>query len=108
MLEFKGATNSAWTSAELLLQALGWTFATKGSKRLPVALQFAYLGAILDLRFFRTGKVAVKNKPERTTALLDMVKPLEKGTHACRRDLERLKGKLLYASQWSFGLGLRQ
>eukprot|EP00435_Cladocopium_sp_Y103_P067316 s126_g29.t2 len=102
-LETTELCSSAWSTAELVMQLLGWRISTSDDKRLPFADEFQMLGAVVDLSRSADGIIRVKNKESRIkdiSALVDEV---------CSRDtiplsiFETLKGRLLYAAGHTFG-----
>ena len=99
--------DSSQKAAELLLDAVGWRFATSDKKRQPAALVFQVLGTELDLTGFKLGKACIRNKQERTNSIDDSLEVLGEGNFVLRRTLESIRGKLLYANQMVFGYGLR-
>ena len=48
-LEIPKLCKSAWDTAELVMQLLGWRISTSDDKRLPFATKFTMLGAVVDL-----------------------------------------------------------
>ena len=98
--------DSSQKTAELLLESIGWGFATSDKKRRPASVVFQVLGAEIDLTNFKLGKACVKNKQDRTDSIDASLDALDVGNFVMRRSLESLRGKLLFANQMVFGYAL--
>ena len=102
-LETDELCSSSWSTAELVMQLLGWKISLSEDKRMPFGKEFPMLGAVVDLSLSRQGLLRVRNKPSRITDIGEMVHEI------CERDstplssLETLKGRLLYAAGHTFG-----
>eukprot|EP00435_Cladocopium_sp_Y103_P035766 s4108_g9.t1 len=94
-LETLDLCSSAWSTAELVMQLLGWKISTSD--------EFQMLGAVVDLSQSGDGVVRVKNKESRIKDIAALVEDI------CSRDtiplsiIETLKGRLLYAAGHTFG-----
>ena len=60
MLDMSFSSNSAKTSAEFLLDVLGFGYATEGSKNLPFSSVFVMLGKEVDLTNLRHGSLIIR------------------------------------------------
>ena len=104
-LELGVLTTSAWNTAELVMQLLGWEVSTGEEKRRPFSKSFEILGAIVSFPMDQTGVVTVCNKESRLEQLKLQLMELREaqGTAISRTKVESLKGKLLYAAGHTYG-----
>ena len=102
-LEIPKLCKSAWDTAELVMQLLGWRISTSDDKRLPFATRFAMLGAVVDLSRMCQGKVVVCNKPSRLEDIAGLVAEIVSKRKVPVSLVETLRGRLLYAAGHTFG-----
>jgi hypothetical protein len=102
-LEFGPLCDSAWRTAETVLNLLGWKLAMSEEKRVPFGKKFQMLGAIVDLTHAAQGMVQISNKPSRVEELLLTADKLELGEEVTESQLQSLRGRLLYAAGNTFG-----
>ena len=104
-LELDLITGSAWKTAEMVMNLLGWTISTGDDKRKPFEKKFEILGAVIALPPPDGGPVTVENKKSRLDQISGQVDELKQhlGKSVSRSLVESLKGRLLYASGHTFG-----
>ena len=104
-LELDLLKGSAWKTAEMVMNLLGWTISTGEDKRKPFEKSFEILGAVISLPPPSGGPVMVENKQSRLVQIGGQVEELKKqlGRTISRSLVESLKGRLLYASGHTFG-----
>ena len=102
-LEIPKLCKSAWDTAELVMQLLGWRISTSDDKRLPFATKFTMLGAVVDLSEMCEGKVVVCNKPSRLEDIAGLVADIVSKQKVPVSLVETLRGRLLYAAGHTFG-----
>ena len=102
-LEIPKLCKSAWDTAELVMQLLGWRISTSEDKRLPFATKFTMLGAVVDLSMMCDGKVVVCNKPSRLEDIAGLVTEIVSKRKVPVSLVETLRGRLLYAAGHTFG-----
>ena len=102
-LEVPSLCKSAWDTAELLMQLLGWRISTSDDKRLPFSTKFTMLGAVVDLSEMAAGKILVYNKPSRLEDIAALVKDVTSKRKVPLSLIETLRGRLLYAAGHTFG-----
>ena len=102
-LECEGLCDSAWQTAELVMQLLGWRISMSEDKRSPFAQEFNLLGAVIDLSKAEYGAVSVCNKPSRIADLQELVKDVCSRSTVPLSVMDTLKGRLLYAAGHTFG-----
>ena len=97
--------DSAWKTAETVMQLLGWKISSGDDKRKPFSKQFEILGAVVSFNDAPDFSIEVCNKASRLTQLTEQVEDLKKHLHqqVSRTKLESLKGRLLYAAGHTFG-----
>ena len=104
-LELNLLKDSAWKTAETVMQLLGWNISSGEDKRKPFAKSFEILGAVISFKPSPTDLIEVCNKETRLAQLEEQVLELKKSLHASvsRTQLESIKGRLLYAAGHTFG-----
>lgn len=104
-LELGLLQSSAWKTAEMVMQLLGWSISTGDDKRRPFAKSFEILGAVIKLPHPCGGPIEVTNKESRLEQLRLQVADLEShfGKTVSRNAIESIKGRLLYAAGHTFG-----
>ena len=102
-LEIPKLCKSAWGTAELVMQLLGWRISTSDDKRLAFATKFTMLGAVVDLSRMCEGKVIVCNKPSRLEDIASLVGEIVSKRKVPVSLVETLRGRLLYAAGHTFG-----
>ena len=104
-LELDLIKGSAWKTAEMVMNLLGWTISTGEDKRKPFEKRFEILGAVISLPPPSGGPVTVENKQSRLDQIGGQVEELrhQLGKSVSRSLVESLKGRLLYASGHTFG-----
>ena len=104
-LELNLLQDSAWKTAEMVMQLLGWTISSGDDKRRPFSKSFEILGAVISLPSSAGGPVEVSNKASRLEQLSDQVIELRRSFNKTisRSFLESVKGRLLYAAGHTFG-----
>lgn len=97
--------DSAWKTAETVMQLLGWKISSGDDKRKPFSKQFEILGAVVSFRDAPDFSIEVCNKESRLIQLAEQVEDLKNHLHqqVSRTKLESLKGRLLYAAGHTFG-----
>ena len=96
---------SAWTTAEAVLELLGWKISKGEDKRHPFMKKFEILGAVVSLPDAGSNIIQVSNKQSRLEQIAAQADELRAcvGTHVSRSKLESIKGRLLYASGHTYG-----
>ena len=102
-LECHQLCKSAWQTAELVMQLLGWKISMSEDKRAPFSKEFNLLGAVVNLSDATKGVVSVQNKPSRLEDLQSLVTSVCNQQSVPLSTLETLKGRLLYAAGHCFG-----
>ena len=102
-LETLPLCDSAWRTAEMVMQLLGWRVSMSEDKRLPFDDQFNMLGAVVDLTDSSKGCVRVKNKDSRISDIGTLVKDICSRQLVPQSTMDTLKGRLLYAAGHTFG-----
>ena len=91
--------DSAATTVEGVFDLLGW-----GLKSMPdFSSTPAPLGAIVDLTRAASGIIVVANKPERIKEIRKVIGEVTSGGTPKWKDLERIRGRLLFARSLCFG-----
>ena len=101
-LELEPLHSSARTTAEEVLELLGWKIA-QGVKALPFAESFNMLGACVSFEKAFKGDVLVRNKEGRVEAIEDMVRKCVETRRCDHKHMLSVKGKLLFAAGHVFG-----
>ena len=101
-LELEPLHSSARTTAEEVLELLGWKIA-QGVKALPFAESFNMLGACISFEKAFKGDVLVRNKEGRVEAIEDMVRKCVETRRCDHKHMLSVKGKLLFAAGHVFG-----
>ena len=104
-LEVDQLQTSAWKTAEMVMELLGWDISKGDDKRRPFEKSFEILGAVVSLESSPVRCIRVSNKESRITQIQDMYRELEKSMNGSlsRSFLESLKGRLLYAAGHTYG-----
>lgn len=104
-LELGLLKESAWKTAETVMQLLGWKISSGEDKRKPFSKSFEILGAVVSFKSFPIDVIEVCNKESRLAQLEEHVAELRKSLHTSisRTQLESIKGRLLYAAGHTFG-----
>ena len=104
-LELGALCKSAWTTAEVVMDILGWSISLGDEKRKPFEKSFEILGAVVSLPLAGRKIIQVSNKPSRLLQIKDQVAELsaKPGATVHRSRLESVKGRLLYAAGHTFG-----
>ena len=104
-LETGPLRESAWKTAETVMQLLGWKVSTGDDKRKPFAKQFEILGAVIAFKCSPKYCIEVSNKAARLEQLDSQVSDLRRSLQRSvpRSQLESLKGRLLYAAGHTYG-----
>lgn len=102
-LETLPLCESAWRTAELVMQFQCRKVSRSEDKRLPFSYEFSMLGAIVDLTLSGAGRVMVRNKDSRMRDIGALVEQVCERTQVPASLVETLKGRLLYAAGHSFG-----
>ena len=101
-LDVAMAGEDATTTAEGLMDLLGWRYSKKENKRLPMSLSFSALGVVFDFQAAQEGKVIVRNKESRAEQIYEEItKILQLGTFT-RAQAASLRGKLQFAESQTF------
>eukprot|EP00435_Cladocopium_sp_Y103_P008138 s3431_g2.t1 len=97
--------DSAWKTAELVMDLLGWKISTGEDKRRPFAKTFEILGAVISFPEQGNTSVRVSNKDSRLEQIKSQVQELRDaaGLSLPRSKLESLKGRLIYAAGHTYG-----
>ena len=108
-LEVDQLQNSAWKTAEMVMELLEWDISRGEDKRRPFEKSFEILGAVVSLESSPNRCVKVSNKESRIAQIQDMYRELEQSMNGgiSRSFLESLKGRLLYAAGHTYGLCTR-
>ena len=104
-LEMAPLQESAWKTAETVMQLLGWKISDGSDKRRPFAKRFEILGAVVEFKGVPDLRIEVSNKPNRIEQLEEQVRDLRSAVlqTVSRSQLESLKGRLLYAAGHTYG-----
>ena len=104
-LELGLLKESAWKTAETVMQLLGWKISSGEDKRKPFSKSFEILGAVVSFKSSPIDVIEVCNKESRLAQLEEHVAELRKSLHTSisRTQLESIKGRLLYAAGHTFG-----
>ena len=104
-VELQPLTGSAWTTAELVLELLGWRISMGDDKRKPFSKVFEILGAVISFPPAGGSTIEVTNKESRILQLKSQVEELRAhlGSTASSSMLESIKGRLLYAAGHTYG-----
>ena len=94
---------SAWDTAEMVMQLLGWRISTSEEKRLPFSERFQMLGAVVDLSEVSSGRILVRNKTSRLEDISQLVGSILDKPKVPLSLIETLRGRLLYAAGHTFG-----
>ena len=101
-LDVAMAGEDATTTAEGLMDLLGWRYSKKENKRLPMSLSFSALGVVFDFQAAQEGKVIVRNKESRAEQIYEEItKILQLGTFTSAQAAS-LRGKLQFAESQTF------
>ena len=68
-LELAPLQESAWKTAETVMQLLGWKISDGSNKRRPFAKRFEILGAVVEFKGVPHLRIEVSNKPNRIEQL---------------------------------------
>eukprot|EP00971_Amphidinium_carterae_P328602 6460556-Amphidinium_carterae.1 len=82
-----------------VMELLGWTMSDKTPDFAP---EFDALGVRVNLEAVGDGCIVVKNKPSRVEELLDEISGCSNEDVLNRRELEALRGRLLFAQAQHF------
>eukprot|EP00435_Cladocopium_sp_Y103_P053347 s684_g17.t1 len=101
-LELGLLRNSAWRTAETVLELLGWKISLGEDKRHPFMKTFEILGAVISLPQKGSTKVLVSNKESRLVQLSEQVSEIGQclGQHISRTKIESLKGRPRVVEAW--------
>ena len=104
-LEVDQLQSSAWKTAEMVMELLGWDISMGDDKRRPFEKSFEILGAVVSFESSPCRCIRVSNKESRIVQIQDMYRELEKSMKSSisRSFLESLKGRLLYAAGHTYG-----
>ena len=104
-LEVEPLQSSAWRTAELVMELLGWDISMGEDKRKPFDRTFEILGAVISFESSPHRCIKVSNKKSRISQIREMYKELEGSLHGgvSRSFVESLKGRLLYAAEHTYG-----
>ena len=99
LLEISTLQSSASQTLEAVLEMLGWPL-----KELPGwSTEPLPLGARLDLGRASAGEIVVGNRPKRTEELVAAIAEVVGGAPCTRKQLEKLRGRILYGRSLCFG-----
>ena len=104
-LELGLLRQSAWTTAETVMNLLGWSISVGDDKRRPFEKAFEILGAVVTLPQCGDLAIQVSNKESRLLQIKEQVEELtgKLDESVPRSKLESLKGRLLYAAGHTYG-----
>ena len=85
-----------------MLSLLGWSFATKESKRRPFSRKADTLGAVMDLSQSEADTIMVANKPSRIEDLRAVRDSSPIGTWFSQAQAASLRGRVVYAESQVF------
>ncbi|CAE7304283.1 unnamed protein product [Symbiodinium sp. CCMP2592] len=101
-MELEPLRDSARTTAEAVLDLLGWKIA-QGIKALPFSQSFNMLGACISFENAYKGEVVVRNKEGRLEAIEEIVQQCIAKRRCDPKAILSVKGKLLFAAGNVFG-----
>ena len=107
MLDMSFSSNSAKTSAEFLLDVLGFGYATEGSKNLPFSSVFVMLGIEVDLTNLRHGSLIIKNKQQRVEDLCLQIGSFLETRKMSLQEAQSVRGKLQFMQGQYLGRSLK-
>ena len=104
-LELGLLRSSAWSTAETVMNLLGWGISLGDDKRKPFEKSFEILGAIIALPRSGEKVIQVSNKQSRLLQIKEQIEELSSkpGATVHRSRLESVKSRLLYAAGHTFG-----
>jgi hypothetical protein len=100
-------SRSARLAFEMLLDLLGWRYATDGSKALPFQNECDVLGVRFHIQDLHLGLFSAGNKPSRISQLDESVRALLSEDVLRKSDAHSLAGQLMFAAGHCIGKALR-
>ena len=103
VLSPEAVSESASTSAVIVLKLLGWRVSEKPGKVKPWAELFVTLGVVFDISRISEGLSLVSNKPDRVAKIVADLSGMLESKRATAKQCESTRGKLNYSEAQIFG-----
>ena len=96
-------SRSTEATACLVFKLCGWLFAESGRKCMPFGKLVEALGVLLDLSSCASGIARISNTESRVAELCEAIAAIVSSGKLARKDAERLRGRMQFASLQLFG-----